>query len=176
MIERKLFRVEANDPSRCEAVVKMGQCPYRAIEGQKMCPMHTRGNEEGQAIRNYRLGKWQSRVEEFADNNQVKSLREEIGLLRLILEETIQRCQEPTDLIIYSSKITDTILKIEKLVGSCHRLELSTGALLDKAAVLQIAGTLLEIIGRHIKDEVVMDHISTDFLQVINETKVNQDD
>lgn len=170
-MEQKLHRVAPDAKNRCQAVVKMGQCPYQAVENGNMCPMHCKGGtEEAKNLRNYRLSQWGARVAEFADNSQVKSLREEIGLLRLILEETLGLCKTSGELLIYSGKIADLTMKIEKLVSSCHRLEMSTGALLDKAALLQTAATLIEIIGRHVKDEILLNAISNEFLTTIRDS------
>src|SRR2546421_361414 len=82
------------------------------------------------------IAKWQTRLDEFADNDKIKSLREEIGVLRILLEETMSRCHDTNELLLYSNKISELVIKIEKVVASCHRLENATGMLLDKSAAL----------------------------------------
>lgn len=145
-----------SDPDRCQGASPQGQCRYKALPGKKFCQIHissTARHEEKQNIRNYRLAKYQARIEEFADNQQVKSLREEIGILRMLLEEVILKCTDSSSLVMASNKIADLVLRIEKLVKSCHYLEKSTGFLLDKSAMTQLAVKMIGIIGDHIDDE-----------------------
>ena len=155
-----LSQVEKDDPTRCQAVLANGQCRYKAVEGGQFCLMHG-GNKQiiknkQAAMRNYRFQKYQQRISELADNDAVKSLREEIGVLRVLLEETVNRCSEDNDILIYAPKISDLVIKIEKLVTSCHRLESSLGSTLDKTVVLNMATSIVNIVGELIPDEEIL--------------------
>ena len=55
--------------------------------------------------------------------------------------------------MLHSQSISELIAKIEKTVLSCHKIENSLGNLLDKTAIIQFAGSILQIIAEHIKDE-----------------------
>jgi hypothetical protein len=162
MLQNKFERCEPDDPNRCQASGKQGQCPYKAeqkVDGTYFshCIRHNasrRREDENKRMRNFRLGLFQQRMEEFADNDQVKSLREEIGITRLLLEEIIRTCQDSTQLVMASNKIADLVLKIEKLVTSCHRLEKSSGMLLDKATIQRLADSIINIISGHVEPEV----------------------
>jgi uncharacterized Zn finger protein (UPF0148 family) len=165
---------------RCDGTVATGQCPYNKINGTNFCPMHGYNSREGvvseEISRNYRLRRWQKRVNEFADHDQVKSLREEIGILRMTLEEVLLKCEDATDLLMMSQRISDTIMKIEKLVVSCDKLENRMGLLLPKRAVIQLAAEYVQIISDYIEDTDIIEQISqkmleaTDTVQVIEET------
>jgi len=166
MSDNKFERCEPDDPHRCQASGKHGQCPYKAMEKPdgsgyfNHCPRHnaSRVKEfERASMRNYRLGKFQARVEEFADNDQVKSLREEVGITRMMLEETVNQCQSNTDFVLASNKISDLVMKIEKLVASCHKLEQSTGFLLDKASITRLADSIIEIVSERVDEDVARD-------------------
>lgn len=168
--EYKLELVDADSPERClHTNHRNTQCMYRKIPGKEFCSKHY-NNYTKEKVRNYRLSKWQARVEEFSDSSELKSLREEIGILRLTLETVLGRCQDDHELVLYSNRISDMVLKIEKLVSSCHRLEMSTSMLLDKTLVLQIANVIIEIIGNHVKDSTVLDTISDEIIQTILKT------
>lgn len=173
MLEDKLIKVEEDDPHRCKAVVKNGQCGFRAYEKEQYCKMHGGGRVNAvtsiEKSRNYRFLKYQDRINHFADNDQVKSLREEIGILRMILEETVNKCKDDTDILIYSPKISETAMKIEKLVVSCHRLETSLGQTLDKTAILSMATRMVNIISEHISDQIIIDKIVNDIGDLIKE-------
>ena len=166
-IEQKIIRwdVKQHHPNeRCEATVKTGQCPHLKQNGTNHCVFHgaNSGVEKvnGEAVRNYRLARWQRRVGELADSSGIKSLREEVGILRMILEETLNQCNDSMDLLLYSQKMADLVIKIEKLVTSCDRLENRMGLLLDKASVLQLAQTYVQIINNYVSDPEVIEQIS----------------
>ena len=160
---------EQHPKERCEATVTNGQCPYTKAEGTNYCPMH--GSNSGriakqqETIRNYRLARWQQRIDEFADNDQIKSLREEIGILRMMMEEMLIKCTDTTELMLYSHRISDLAMKIERLVVSCDKLENRMGLLLSKRAVLQLAGTYVNIINTYVTDPDVIEQISHEMLE-----------
>lgn len=174
----KYQRVEPDDPKRCQGITNSGQCQFQATDGSKFCNMHggTDKFKENKAIRNYRLVQWQNRINEAADSQEVKSLREEIGIIRILIEETVNRCKDSTELILYSAKISDLVMKAERLVVSCHKLEERTGALLDKTAVLHLATMMVDIVGRNIDDPALLDKISSEFIQAVasHQTPVGQ--
>lgn len=164
MSDNKFKYVEEDSPLRCQAVTAKNQCRYERVQGSEYCPMHggNKGTEvlAAKSLRMLRLSKWQGRLEEFADHDKVKSLREEIGILRIMLEETVNKCGDQVDLIFNSGKIADLIMKIEKLVTSCHKLESNLGLMLDKQAAMQLSGEIVDIIGRHVSDEVAIGRIA----------------
>lgn len=173
-MENKFERVEKeNDPNRCQASVGNIQCPYKAQQYKKFCPMHTSGIESGakQNLSLYRLGKYQLRVDEIKDHNEIKSLRSEIGIARMLLEEIIKSCQNETDLIIHHNKIANLVIQIEKLVSSCQKLEIQTSGLLDKTSALNLANTIVSILTRHITDSELISAIADDILITITEQK-----
>jgi hypothetical protein len=177
MIEKKIYRVAPDSPNRCQTIIKNGQCPNGAMDKSDKCHMHAACDHsriQNESVRNYNLTKWQNRVNSFADNSQVKSLREEIGILRTVLEETMNRCNDTDDLLLYSPRITDTVLKIEKLVKTCHQLEYATGNLLDKNAVLQIATIVVEIIAQHVDDPKIVDQVSDSIIDLITESQLEK--
>ena len=179
MIEHKLQRCEADDPHRCQSSGGNGQCPYRALPESQYCQRHSGFGPAGRELAKtnmYRLQVWQSRLAEFAEHDNVKSLRDEIGILRLVLEETMNKCRDTTSLLLYSNKISDLCLRIEKLVSSCNRLEMKMGMLLDKASALNLAGQIVEIIALHVSDPKVIDAISSGIIDALAKLTGNTED
>ncbi len=178
-IDNKFERCEPDDPNRCQCSGAHGQCPFKAqrkndSEYFQYCPRHNGSvniSEKTKNIRNYRLTKFQARMEELADNEGIKSLREEIGITRMMLEEILNSCQDGTDIIMASNKISDTVTKIEKLVSSCHRLEQSSGSLLDKPTLMRLADAIVNIIGKHIVDEAAISQIATEIVDSVLKMK-----
>ena len=167
-----LTHCEPDNPCRCQRVSPQGQCRWLGAHQQKgewVCQIHYAGGrgDEKEKIRNYRLTKFQARVDDFVNNEAVKSLREEIGILRMTLEETMNQCKSSTELLLLSGKISDLVMKIEKIVMSCHKLEAQTGALLDKNAILQLGNILVEIISEYITDEDALTKISGQIISAI---------
>jgi hypothetical protein len=175
--EVKVEVVEPDAPDRCQAVHGRGQCRYRRATDSQYCAMHGGNRAAATAqkavIRQYQLAKWQSTVDSFADEDAVKSLRGEVGIARMLLEAVMHRCKDAGDLVLYSGKMTEQIKTIERLVISCHRLESNLGLLLDKPKVLALAGQIVEIIGRHVKDDDTIAAISQDIVGAIVATQGN---
>ncbi len=165
-------RVADDAPNRCQGITGKGQCQMAAMPGHSRCRIHG-GAMHGQAkkeIRNYRLGKHQARVEEFADNDKVKSLREEIGIIRMVLEEVVNKCNEAIDLQINAGRIMSLVAQVNVLVTSCHKLEASTGLLLDKTQILQLADVLTAIMARYVEDEAALDLVAQEITFAIMDT------
>jgi len=125
--------------------------------------------EEKNSMRNYMLTKWQAKVAQKSDSSAIKSLREEIGVLRTMLEERLNRCEDAMDLILQSGPISDMVMKIERLVTSCHKLEGSMGQLLDKQAILQFATLVIGIVSDVVTDEAQIEAISDRLLAAVGE-------
>lgn len=172
VIENKFVRVtELYDPDRCQCSTSVGPCPYKALKGEIFCPMHSGGGiahrQRKEKMRNYRLSQWSARVNEFSDNTEIKSLREEIGITRMMLEQIVTQCKTPLELVSNSGKIADITTRIEKLVSTCHRLELQNNQLLDRGAVLNISMSIVEIIGKYVTDDKSLDQIGSEIVSTI---------
>lgn len=171
-MEVKFERTDGpDDPDRCQGIVKSGQCPFKRVPPSKFCRMHGANhgleNAQKEEIRNYQLAKWQAKMIDKAENPKVKSLREEIGILRMTLETVIQRCKDDEELLMFSNKISDLVMKIEKVVASCHRLETSTGQLLDRTLALNFASQIVNIVSEIIPDPEIIDTISGRLLDAL---------
>jgi len=158
-----------DDPRRCQGDVnvsgqRFGQCEFVSIPGTNKCKYHQnhtlKSDMKKEELRKYNLGKWQQRVGQMANTDDLKSLTEEIGILRVLLENVMARCTDEMQLELQSVRISDLALKIEKLIKSCHFMELQTGKLLSKSQVIILAGRILGVL-----TEVIRDHIPDKELQ-----------
>jgi len=161
-----------DDPERCQGVSKQGQCINKQSAGSQYCHAHG-GNKAQDAnklkdLRNYRLAKWRVKLDHFANSEGIKSLRDEIAILRMVLEERLELCNDATDLVLQSHSISDLIMKIEKLVASCHKLEGSMGQLLDKQAILTFASDVIGIIGDEVTDTEAVGAIADRILATVS--------
>ena len=166
---------DEDDPRRCQHIIPTkGQCWNVAVENSTNCPAHG-GNKAFEAnkkaeLRNYRLNKFKVRIQELGNSDDIISLRDEIGILRMLLEEKINKCNDTNDLILMSGPLSDLIMKVEKIVTSCNRLEAKLGNHLDRTKVLQFAQTIVQIIGTHISDEKTLETISQEILTALKDT------
>ncbi len=172
-MDNKFERWDATDPpeSRCVYQSVNGPCPYKKDSVGDYCPRHAsnkvaiRTNDDVQ--RNYRLQRWQKRVEEFTDSDQVKNLREEIGILRVIMEETLNKCQDSTDLLLYSHRLSDLAMKIERLVVSCTKLETNMNLYINKRSLIELAGRFINIINTHVTDSEALENIGNEMIESV---------
>lgn len=166
-------------PNRCKAVNNKGQCLLMAMEGKEFCKAHIGGQigiDKKRELKKYRLRQWNERVSEFANDGEIKSLNEEIGILRLTLETTLNSCEGAVDLIANSSRIQELVTRLQKLIDAAYRIEKASGLFMDKASLIQVAGEIIKIIGEHVEDSEVFKAISEDILTLVNDARSTKTD
>jgi hypothetical protein len=161
--------------NQCLQVLPTGQCPNEKVVDSRFCPVHdslSKHHREARNVHSLRLLKFQARVNEHSESGAIKSLRGEIGVLRMLLEGVINKCSDEAELLLSSGRISDLVLKLEKLVVSCHKIEQGSAGTMDRAALLQFASQVVTIIGNHVSDEKVIDAISTDILKELGDARL----
>jgi len=146
-----------DDPMRCQGITSNGQCLNKATVQGGYCPSHGGNNQiiqqKKKRQRLYDLTKYRARLDKMDDDNQnVKNLREEIGICRIVMEEVINNCQGPVDMLSHAPKISDLATKIGKLVSQCHNIDKSLGQYMDKNDIVQIAQEFVQVISGVVKD------------------------
>lgn len=171
MSESLLRTVPRDAPNRCQAIGKTGnQCGYGAMEGQSNCILH--GNirlQERKAARNYMLETYARRVDLFTTNPSFKSLREEIGILRLTLESTINLCDDTEDLVLNSAKISQLVRDIHTTLLSSQRLEERLNILIDKETLMALSDKIIHVIATHVTEPEKLQAISEGISQALDE-------
>lgn len=164
-----------DDPERCQSVGReRGQCNNKRTPGSDYCLLH--GGNKGQgveavaAVRNYQLTKFQAELERHSDMSTLKSLRNEVGILRMTLETLLNRCNDSNDLIMNSITISNLVGQIEKLVSSCHKLEGQMGQTLDKQQLMQFASQIVGIISNNlVGQEKLVGQIADEIINLLKE-------
>lgn len=145
------------DPRRCQSNDQNGQCRLQAIEGSKYCFAHGGAVQEyykeKEKVRNYRLNQWKQRINELAETPEIKSIREEVAIMRMIVESKLNSCKSETDLLTMSAPIADSVMKVKELVQSCHKLESAIGELFDRQQLLRFTSEIVEIISTELADQ-----------------------
>lgn len=146
-----------DDPHRCQGVSASGQCQNRAEGEGTFCLMHGgnryRDKIEKESTDLYRVSIFRARIARNKTHSEVKSLSNEVAILRMILEEKLNSCENDTDLILHSAAISDLVIKIDKVVTSCHKLEKNLGQHMDKASLLQFAGEVVSLVSHNVSNK-----------------------
>lgn len=170
--DREMVKViEPDDPNRCQGVCSTGQCLYKAVPNGTHC-MRCGGNKQLDKMEKtstdiYRVDIFKARIARMKNNDEVKSLGSEVAILRMVLEEQLRGCTSDTDLLLHATKISDLVIKIDKVVVSCHKLEKNLGQHLDKSALLQFAGEVVTLIGDHVSNKDEIKAVADGILKII---------
>jgi len=168
---------DLNRPDRCQALTQYGQCTATAVEGKTLCPYHLRDRnaEDKLALRGYILAntEWSQSAVRHSQAEELKSLREEISLCRAMIERYWNTVETNTDFLAQSGKINALFLTLDKLITSCHRLEVNLGNLLSKAALLELAREIVDILMCELENidnyEEIVDRISDRIVTAITQ-------
>ena len=162
--ESEVVRVAEDSPNRCQAMTKHGQCRFGRVDGSTLCFRHCRNRQqiEKKKMNNYLLTSYYGRAAELASSDGIKSLKDEIALLRLLLERILNNINNDSDLLIATPQIADLVTKINNTVLTSHKLESQMGQLMDKEQVVIIANQMVNIIAEHVTDEDKIQIIATE--------------
>lgn len=138
------------DPDRCQSNIKHGQCPYKVLEGTDSCARHggilKLKRTDKRAAQMYNLMLWRAKLDALKQSPEAKTLGDEVAILRMTLEATLEKCKTTEDLFMMSSTIGDLATKVEKVLRSAHAMDQASGNLMDKTKAIAFAGTVVEIV------------------------------
>jgi hypothetical protein len=161
---------------RCEHISRDQQCRETALEGTSFCTKHSK-NPQAALRRQYMLNqaKYRQRYSEFAESNELRSLNDEISIMRMVLEERLNMVTNDSEMLASCGQIASLAVVIERLVKSCHQLESRLGALLSKPSLLGIANEIVQILLKELAHipgyEDLVDRISERIVQIITDAK-----
>ena len=148
----EVVRVNApDDPHRCQGSTSKGQCWNRAIEGADFCPACAgprRASLVEQNRQQYLLTnpRFRARMAQLSEGEEIKSLRDEIAIARMLVEELLNKVQGNEDVSMVSGRVNALLLTIERLVSRAHVIEQNLGNLLQKLAVMKLMQTVCDVI------------------------------
>lgn len=143
------FVTDLADPRRCKFSFPRQQCRNLAVPGSKYCKLHDhRTGVLSEETRLYHLAEIDNRrrLSELSSDESIKSLREEIGLVRMLIEKMLNTAKTDAELLSACGSINNMLLTLDKLIKSCHTLEQSLGELLSKDSVMRTAQSICEIV------------------------------
>ncbi len=168
---------------QCEHVNKhTGQCTRESCEGTKLCPIHSGIDPKKFEKRLYRLQNHDRRLrhEALSDHDELRSIREEVAVARMLLEERLNSIKTDADLVSACGPLNTLLLTIEKLTSSCLKIDKSVGNLLAKPVLLKMASDIVTIILEELADvpghELIIDKITARILEVVSTLEGDQDE
>jgi hypothetical protein len=169
---------DPTDPRRCQAPDATGQCWGVKLEGLDYCVIHAgahRPPEEG--LRQYLLTKAhdRARLAMLADHDDLKSLRDEIGLTRMMIEELWNSAQSAAERLNVFGRVRLHIADLEKLVKTCNQIEERLGTLLAKPTLLRVGQQICNALVKRL-DGVpnyaqLVDILEADVISIIQEAR-----
>ena len=162
------------DPKRCTGAVAEGQCWSVAEPGCDRCRVH--GGRDKEAVEDKRLylltkAQHRMRLAQLSEHEQIKSLRDEIALARMLIEERFNKVKNDSDLISAFGPINTALLTVERLVKSAHSIEQNLGALLSKPTVLALGQSISQVIVEELEGvddyEAIVDRINHRIVEAI---------
>ncbi len=157
MAEIPLERVSTTSPFRCQASAKEGQCCNKRTPNSEFCSFHGGSSKERKFTQkkaiSYKLQQFQEkRLTELISDDDLKNLREEIGLLRTLLELLLNTITESGKFVLFADKIMLLVSQIRKTVECTHLMESKTSELIDRRIVVMIAGNAIKIVATYVAE------------------------
>lgn len=159
----QIIRTTEDDPARCQSNDAKGQCLNKSVEGTEYCPAHG-GRDKMPHKRIYELkaSKYQAILERQTDHEGIKSLRTEIGVLRMLMETRLNQINDDSQLLLESQSISNLVGQIEKLVSSCNKIELQLGDIITEDQAVQWIVEIGEIIDEYVDDSEIKATIASE--------------
>lgn len=168
-------RVDDDSPDRCQHTNSKGQCKIKKVEGSDFCVNHGGGRmtrtERKKTVSNYDITRYQAELQRHASSPALKTLTDEVAILRMSLERILNSIEDDHDYITHIPHISDMVLKIERLVASCYKLEQQQGQHLDKSQIITFAMQIIQLIGQHVKEPEVLEKIANGINEIITQVE-----
>jgi hypothetical protein len=144
-----------DDPDRCQGINALGQCRFKVIPTTQYCPLH--GHARVRSLERARVFKYQleradfqNRLDGFANSETIKSLDEELAILRLL----VQNFLKAHDIESVSTSIVDLIRSINNLSLICAKANVRLSTILEAESAVAMARRVLNTLKALVPDDV----------------------
>ena len=163
-------RVDEDSPDRCDGITAHGQCTFKRVENSKFCRIHggnaTEITNRKNAIYQIKAARVRERHEQFSDAEGWRSTREEIGILRLTLEEILNKCDDSSSLTLSVPQISQLVGQIDKLINNSLKLDEHLGKLISEEKMILLINALLDAVYETIGDEEACAQVALKFKEI----------
>ena len=169
-----IVRCDPANPNRCKADLRSGQCEFLSIEGTQYCARHGGiSQKDAQLAQNNRkyklthLKDLEKTVDQYKHDKEILNLRDDIALLRGLIQEKLNTCTTTTELMLASGLITAILRQVSDTTEKCFKLEQSLGRYLDKSELIAFVQQIIEVINIEISDDTVKFNLGQKILGLI---------
>jgi len=169
--------VEPDSPHRCQRVKRTKQCRKQRLhlpDGAESQYCYGCGGwrdlkrMEKEEFALYRTQKYASRIKSMADHASARTLKDEVGILRMLLEEELQGCKNSEELIRKTPQLMNILDRITKAVPASAKLDIQTGNTISKTAAAQLGDEIIKIISDNITDPDILTDIANSIGEAIS--------
>lgn len=144
--KRVPVRCASDDPNACDYCHS-----FLAMPNSTRCPLHPLGtdsevNQYRTALYNIKKTAVVARMQQMKGHPEARTLTNELGILRLTLEELLNKCEDTYDLVTQEATISRLISNIQATLTSNVKLEERVGELLSVEQVITLMQMLFEIV------------------------------
>ena len=115
------------------------------------------------------------RLASFAEHDDIKSLRDEIALTRMMIEGLWNSAQSDVERLAIYGRVNSHILTLEKLVKTCNQIEERLGNLLAKSTLLRVGTQICQLLVNALEGlpnyEQLVDALIHDIIAVIEQAR-----
>jgi len=124
-----------------------------AVDGASLCEKCARTDLVENSRRQYLLTnpRFQARLAELSTADEIKSLRDEVAIARMLVEGRLNTIKDDQDLFASCGAINTLLLTIEKLVSRSHILEQNLGQLYHRSTIIQMMQAFVEIVDEEVR-------------------------
>lgn len=157
----------------CVATTAKGPCFNKVDYPGGLCAAHG-GNRQKLALEKESIysrlnAQYKERIKQMTDHTGHYSLKEEVGVLRILLENLLESVQsDPSKLLRMTGPAADLITKIEKLVLSSLRAERYIGGLLSRDQAGRMLQEAVDVIAEEIEDVEILERIAARLSEIAN--------
>jgi len=146
---------------------KKGESPYCAAHGGNVVDINSKKAE----ARAYYKTKWNAKIDEKTKLPNTKSLAEELGILRVLMEERLNQCADAYELNMEAHSIQQLALNIERIVTSIHGMDLRVA--ITEENIKAIIDVIAIVLSDNIKDKELLESINTGITNGIKKLEHN---
>ena len=151
--------------AECERLVAGQPCGKLCSPSEKYCNSH-RQTKTNRKDPNYSIQLFSDEVHAKKDSEQFSSLKMEVAMLRTLVERTWNQCESEAELIANSVVFAQLFDKIEKLIQTCHKMDIANETVLSEAGVARLLESLLDVVLQEVEDADTLDRISAKLFDI----------
>jgi len=118
---------------------------------------------------------YKTRHAQLSQHEALLSLRDEISLIKTLIEARFNAIKVEADLIAACLPLNQMLVTLERLIRSCQELERNVGSVLTKEALHQLARELVSILLDELRGvpnyEFIIDRVSARIVPAITEAR-----